>query len=429
MGVKMSKNKHARASKKNMKEIVIREKSQPKGGEYYDEPPADKSGENDSTGDAEKKKRAKLIKRTVVVVLLAVLLVLVWANRYNLTPENLSNWVKTKVFGTGLGDGYPIDLVGSNAAVGNFLSYDGNCVVLSDTALNITNSTGKEILSSRHSYSNPNIRRNGNKFLLYDCGGLGYSIISANNDVHKYTGTYKITAGDITGKGRYALLTQPEDYSSQLDIMDEKDEVIFTYKFAEGYATALALNSDGTLCAVATVFTNLGEMYTKIEVLSTSNEKPVAEYTMNGNFVSKIYWSGNNIYAVGDTSMAVCGISLEFKEYSYEGKQLTAVAAMNGSAFVSISGYSRSGASTLLVFSGSSTPVVVDLDGRIEDISSYGSVVGVLINHKIYSFDIASGKALGTADAGYDAEALSMLNERNAYVLGAREVREVSLVE
>ena len=75
---------------------------------------------------------------TVMKVLIGVLLVVLvlglalWVNRESLTPENIWSWVQTQVMGAQGGDGYPVSITGSNVSQGNFTSYGGNAVVLSE---------------------------------------------------------------------------------------------------------------------------------------------------------------------------------------------------------------------------------------------------------------------------------------------------------
>ena len=95
--------------------------------------------------------------------------------------------------------------------------------------------------------------------------------------------------------------------------------------------------------------------------------------------------------------------------------------------YISISGHSYAGASTLLIFDRSPEPLTIDIADRITDISSSGSVVAVLAGDMVHSFDALNGVELGDAQSGSDAHAIALLNESSCYVLGAKEIRCVSL--
>ena len=164
-------------------------------------------------------------------------------------------------------------------------------------------------------------------------------------------------------------------------------------------------------------------------MFSFDKEAPVAEVISKSNLILNLSWSGSNIYAIGDTKTVVSDSNFNFSEYDYGGKQITATSSDNGKAFVSISGYAHAGASTLLIFDSSAEPKKIELSGRITDISSIGSTVSVLVNSTVYSYNLSSLAPTGTCDAGYDAKGIAMVNESELYVLGVREIRDVSLVK
>ena len=57
----------------------------------------------------------KWVYRVSLILLLAVLVLVWWFNRENLTVENISDWVQTRVVGMGIGDGYPVSIPGGVA--------------------------------------------------------------------------------------------------------------------------------------------------------------------------------------------------------------------------------------------------------------------------------------------------------------------------
>lgn len=427
------KGKHVREEK----DVVI--VTPASGSEYYDEeepvkeeaPKAEESHKKGKgkVGSAVFKlfTNRKFVLGSICVLLVALIFTVLWVNRFSLSPANISNWFQTKLLGVGIGDGYPVELTGSNAKVGNFFSYDGNCAVLSDTVLTVRNATGDETVSMRHSYNNPSMQEASGRFVVFNQGGEGYSLWSQENGAEKFTEEFSIAAADIAGNGNYGVVTYPNDYASVLEVYNLDHELLYTYKFSDGYVTAMSLRDDGYMAAVATVYTNHGELYTKISLLDISKTEPVAEYTMNGDLVTSIHWGGNNVYAVGDTKISVSDTDYNFTDYEYGGRQLTAVASDGSRMYISISGHSYAGASTLLVFDRDPEPLTIDMADRITDISASGSVVAVLAGDMVHSFDALSGVELGDAQAGSDAHAIAMVNESSCYVLGAKEIRCVSL--
>ena len=242
-----------------------------------------------------------------------------------------------------------------------------------------------------------------------------------------YKSDNKIIAADISSSGKIALASFPTDYSSQLQIYSDKGDLQYTYKFSSDYASAVSFNDSGDMCAVACVYTSLGEAYTRIVVLRFDSEEPVSQYVFAGNFVTSIYWSGKSIYAVGDEGIAVGTSDGSFTEYSFEGKSLTALAFADNKAYLSISGYAHSGASTLLIFSGTGEPKTLDLSSRIVSISAVGSQVAVLAGSNVYEYSQSSLELVGVGDAGSDSKACAIQHSGNVYVLGGREIHLIVL--
>ena len=125
----------------------------------------------------EKKKQARQVPkafyRVVLVLLVLIVGLALWVNRDNLTPESIWSWLQVQVTGDGEGDGYPAAITGSTVSEGNFLSVSGNAVALSDTSLTILGPSGQELLSQRHSLSQPILKSASDSYLLYNQNSTG----------------------------------------------------------------------------------------------------------------------------------------------------------------------------------------------------------------------------------------------------------------
>lgn len=382
--------------------------------------------EEESGEERLKKIRVPKAVYSVAVILLALVLGLIlWLNRENLTPDRIWNWVRLQTEGTGTGDGFPVPLTGSLIREQNFLSDNGLLLELSDTALTEINSTGKQLWSARHSFSEPVLRTASGKYLIYHMDGSGYLTLSGQDTVVNGQAPKDIITGKIAKNGRYALGMKSADGASQLEVYEAKGEVQYQYQFAREYITALALDKDATHAAVATVRTELGELVSKITVLDLNQTEPVATYESRGNLILDLSWTGNGIICgVGDAALVRAkSDSMQFEEYSYGGKQVTAYSLVENKVFVSVSSYERAGASTLLAFGGMEEPLVVEETGRISSISSYGAVVGMLVDQQLVVCDASTGTELGRIAVANDSRTVAMINERSAYVLGVGEIR------
>lgn len=398
-------------------------------------------GDDEEINLIKKKKKAKkgknkqgLIPRWIyrvgVILLLAVLVLVWWFNRENLTVENISDWIQTRVVGMGVGDGYPVSIPGGETEEGNFLSVDNGAVLVSNTALTAWNSTGKETMSVQHSCSQPALRQAGGRYLVYSIGGTSYQINTHTRNLIKENTEEKILAGVIASEGRFALATQAEDYASHLNVYLADGSLQYEYDFSQAYVTALALNSNGSRGAAAGIMAKDGAMLSVLYVFDFNEEKPLYTITSEDNMILEIQWgSDGTVAAVGDRKTVwVDTNSGNAEEYSYNGQQLTAYAMDGSRVLLSLSSYSVSGACTVTEFRGNPQPVTtITSSSSVKSLSLYGETLALLAGGKVNAYSSSTGEAVGSCDAGGDARAIALGNESTVYLLGVSEVRQSSL--
>lgn len=376
------------------------------------------------------KKKAQRVPRwiyRVSLILLATVLALVWwFNRENLTVENISDWFQARLVGMGVGDGYPVSIPGGETEAGNFLSVDKEAVVVSNTALTAWNSTGKETLSVQHACSQPAVRQAGGRFLVYSIGGTGYQLETHTRSLIRENTEEKIITGALSADGRFALVTQSEDYASRLTVYLRDGSVQYEYDFSQSYITTVALNSSGTKGFAAGVSAKDGGLVSTLYVFDFNQEKPVYTLSAADTMILEAQWSGNKICAVGDQkTLWVDAGSGAMEEYDYGGKQLTAYHLEGSRVLLSVSSHSISGACTVLEFRGTAKPATqLEVSNSVKSVSIYGETLAVLSGGQVEAFSSGTGKSLGTCQVGGDVRAIAMMDESQVYLLGVSEVRQ-----
>lgn len=396
------------------------------------------SGEEREDPAKEQKRELRQLPRALYIISLVLLVAVVglslWINREHLSWENIKESVKLQVKGEEVGDGFPVPVTGANVYEGNFISYDGGPVALSNTALTAVNSTGREKFSVRHNLSKPVLRAAGGRYLIYNSGSKGYMALSGGKTTAEGAAEMDIITGAVSPSGKFALGLESSYGSSKLEVYMPDGSLQYEYPFSGGYIMAIAMNYDGTHGAVCTVRSEKGELVSELTILDFNQEEPTARFETRENLLLAAYWAENgSIYGVGDTAL-VCGRSgeYEFSEYDYQGRQLTAFGFGGGRAFLSVSAYEHGGTSTLLAFSGSEAfgeknPVRMELSGRAQSVSAYGGTVGVLMDGQAVFLDYTTGMELGRAEAGEDARGLALGSEKRAYILGVSDIRAVEI--
>lgn len=371
------------------------------------------------------------VYRIILILVLSAAAVLLWYNRSNLAPENTLAWVQSHIVGLGVGDGYPKTITGASVKAKNFVSADKNVIFSSDTAFVICNSTAKELVNRQHSFSNPVLKVNGTRALLYNLDGKSCQLETTGQSSLKLTTAQNILAGAISENGRVALVTRADGYCGLLTVYNETLNVKSYYWFYEYYPSAVALSPDGTKAAVAGISAKDGEIVSAVYLLDTNSGKtaqPFAVYT--GNMIHSVYWdTDSTVVAVGDTAASVIHVSSNTKtDYSFNGSQLTAYCSDGGRTALALSSYGGSADCRFVVLDKNGSEIFTrQINSAVKSVSLYGQTAAALSGDSAYFYSLAgpSGSA-NSRNAGSDAAAIALRDESSAYILGISEIRLIN---
>lgn len=368
------------------------------------------------------------VYRVILILALSALAVLAWYNRSNLTPSNILQWVQSRVVGFGVGDGFPQTVAGSSVAPGNFIVSEKNLFAASDTGLTVYNSTAKELLSFQHSFSNPVLKVNGSRTLLYNLGGKSFRLDSVSGRTKQVNVQQNILAGALAPNGRCALLTEADGYCGLLTVYNAEGGVQSYYWFYDYYPDAVALNADGTQAAVAGVSAKDGELVSAVYLLDLNSGKTMQPFaTYPGNMIHAVFWdSSSTVAAVGDTGTSVINTaSRTKKDFDYNGEQLSAYCFDSGRTALALASYGETSVSNLIVLDQSGGEVFSrQLSGNVRSVSLYGQAAAALADGEAYFCSLADpGQAAKKVQAGSDAKAIALRDEGSAYLLGISEIR------
>lgn len=413
--------------RKTRKEVIIRE-----GGkktiedvdisheEYYSTREQLKEvRERDKKEEDAQVKKINPILKIAIIVLITVISMLLYFNQDKLSFDNIVFWLKTQVVGTGVGDGYPVEIIGSSVSLANFTSENGNSVMLSDTALTVYSPTGKELLTAGHDFNYPALKTSGDYFLMYGIDQTAYSVLTLNNVLVSDTATNKVLTCDIASNGTHIIASQSTDFASEFNLYSVNGTLKYTYKFASGYISAVALNSDASQAIVSVVYSQSGVMSSDIYVFDFTAEEPEYIYTSFDNVVLYLnYNSDVDICAVGDnqTTTIINGV---MSNYSYSNKSLSAVSTETGRSVISLT--NATGESLIAVFDSQSEVVEFQIDSEIDYISSYGQSIAILSEDNVECYNLL-GEVIGICEASYDTVAIALSSESDVYMMGLSKV-------
>ncbi|MCH4239637.1 MAG: DUF5711 family protein [Oscillospiraceae bacterium] len=368
------------------------------------------------------------IYTAIAVLLTCAVAMVVWVNRENLKPANLSEWVQTQMLGLATGDGYPLKLGSENVKPRNFISSGKNVFLTSDTAVQAYNGSAKQLFSRKHSFAEPMMKVSENRVLIYNLSGTGYQLESPLRTLVNGTADGKLMGGDVCANGRYALLTQQDGYCGKLTVYLPDGQVAYSYSFSEYYPTAVALNSSGTRAVVTASNTKDGELTGVVYELNFSSKtsvKPLAQFD-NTFFIDVSYTEQGGILAVGDTQTTALSASGKvLHTYSYGDGELSTWELSKNMAVLGLSSFHNAADSTLAAVSAEGKLLgSVQVKGNISSVSGYGdTTMAALCNKQVLAFT-SGGHAAGSCSADSNARAIALRSGREVYVL---EVSEVEL--
>lgn len=366
----------------------------------------------------------------VCVALAAGLIVFAFANRDNLTWDNISNWWTYDVLGNA-GNGYPVNLIGTEVKSGNFAVNQNHVAYASDTSFVTLNSTGSEIANVQLRYSKPVMKSSGNRFLTYGIGTTGYQIQDFDGMLYSGEAEGAIYTADISSNGVYGIVTEGGGYLSILYVFNSNNNRIYKYSFSEYYINSIALNSDGSGGIACGITSDNGAVKTGVYVLDFAKEEPVSQYSISADtIVDCDYLNDNRAVLVGQSSSYVIKRGEEnYVTIKYDSKTLANYCFnpdTNSFALaLSKSGDGRNCVIDIYNDNGERTSSI-DTDYGAESISLYKGTVAILDGNTAYGFN-STGDLLYSCDTGTGSKRLILTSDNTAYVLSVNQVRYFDL--
>ena len=366
----------------------------------------------------------------VCIALAAGLIVFAFANKDKLTWDNISNWWTYDVLGNA-GNGYPVNIVGSEVSAGNFSVNQGHVAYASDTSFVTLNSTGSEVANIQLRYSNPAMKSSSSRYLTYGIGGTGYQIQSFDSMLYSGEAESAIYTGDISSNGVYCLITEGNGYFSTLYVFNSNNNRIYKYSFSEYYINAVALNSNGTGCIACGITTENGAVKTGVYILDFTKEEPLAKYEIKDDIaIDCKYLNDNRMAVVGESASYIIKKGEEqYVTKSYEGKTLVNY-CFNPDTNTYALALSRNGDGRSCVLeqyndNGDITSTVNTETGA-DSLSLYKGTIAVLDGNTAYGYD-SSGNQKFVCDTGTGSKSIILTSDSNAYVLSVNQVRYFDL--
>lgn len=267
--------------------------------------------------------------------------------------------------------------------VGTYALVDTDFAVATQGGVTLFSETGDTLGRIQQSFSNPALKSNGARLLIYDIGGTHFSQMDrSGKTVFEVTATGRIFDADLSSAGYSALLYSGEDSHACLDIYHPSGTLLYHRASSSRYLGVCAVSPDGSYAAAAAFGQESVAFTAAVQIFRTDSEADPIELALGSQMIYDLAFVGR------DTVCAVAENGLYFYrtdgtavgEYLLDGSALTGY-SFGGDGFVALTLDLYESSSrrciTVLNTTGEIT-ATADLDESPVHVSACGSYASVL---------------------------------------------------
>ena len=344
-------------------------------------------------------------KKTLICVGLVVGVVSLFILASVLTPTGIGEYISNAMAAVENGSGYPQKLSGEDivhAETQNKITY-----VLSETFIETYNSSGYNLISDQHGFSNPVLKTSAARALVFDRGGTGCKIYNFKKCVAEKVLDDKIMAAHIGRDGSTAFVLNSNEYASRVEVYDKDFNRRYSWNAASETISAVALSDNGSKVAVAAVKTVNGEYITSVYIFNYKSASPIFTKQIKGDIVISLYSDSKSVWAVTLNGVYRIG----WKDHSSTDIEFLSgvdiVCHSYNKMAVAAPSESNSLDTTVSVFDKTGQKVIsVDISGEAEDICIGKKYIYVLKSDTVEVYDML-GNFIKEIEVGYDVKYLS----------------------
>ncbi len=247
-----------------------------------------------------------LIRLSIITAIL-VLGVLVWQNRDHLAPAAVSEWFDRIFTGGSKGDGYPVDMSGDRVV--SLQPFGNQVAVLTDTSLQLYNSTASETADRAHTYADPLLRVKDEYILTAELGGTRYTLHNKKEILLEGQVEYPILGAAVSADGQVALATESsQSYRSEVLVFDRKGKELFHWYSVDLTVLDVTFHPRQKQIAVLGLSASGGEMRSTVHLFSWGGKETGAthSYSATGPMMTSLrFFDNERLGVIGDTAVWV----------------------------------------------------------------------------------------------------------------------------
>lgn len=245
--------------------------------------------------------------RLAILAAILILGVLVWQNRDRLAPAAVTEWFDRIFTGGSKGDGYPVDMSGDRVV--SLQPFGNQVAVLTDTSLQLYNSTASQTADRAHTYADPLLCVKDEYILTAELGGIRYTLQNKKEILLEGQVEYPILGAAVSADGQVALATESsQSYRSEVLVFDRKGKELFHWFSVDLTVLDVTFRPRQKQIAVLGLSASGGEMRSTVHLFSWGGKETGATHTYSATgpmMTSLQFFDNGRLGVIGDTAVWV----------------------------------------------------------------------------------------------------------------------------
>ncbi len=299
----------------------------------------------------------------------------------------------------------------------SFALYRQGLVVAGNTSVTVFTASGRQSISQNINYQHPVAVGTGKYLLVYELGGLQYSLYNSYGQIFVGKSEYPITGAAVSDSGMYAIVSSSETYPSVVSLYRDNFSLVNRYNKV-GYVMDVAINRNGTQLAILTSTPENAAFSTEL-MLCTPGE---GEADANRNLGSSLGWrcsftAEDQVIVLQDGGIAYFSEEgEELSSYSFSGSSLVAMDINRDGAALCLTSTEKLGEKFVIVFDKSGKILYnEDVDANVQQIARTGNILYWLGDSGIHRLNLKNG-SISFSECNVSQRKLLAPNESQALV-------------
>ncbi len=297
------------------------------------------------------KRIAKKRQMRLTVIAVAVTAFLVYITGvFGASLAYLGDFVSSGLVYLQFGKGYPVQI--ENQTFLQAQKMGSSLCILDSDSLSFFSPTGDEVYEYHHSMQNPVIHTSGKRVVIYNGNETSLKVANAHNILFSQEMNNDIIHASLSANNCLAVTTKSQSYNGEVKVYDSQMNELFTWLNAKSFPLQSFLSPKAQTLAVSCLVAQDGKLVSDIYIISTSDGSEMFTLQNKNGAVLGMEFIKEEKLVVFYTDKAVVfnlQSGVTEKEYSYNGKDLTAFDIKNSQIVMALGDYDGLGSTALVM--------------------------------------------------------------------------------